>query len=143
LPTTSAANADLIISYNGLPKGAFSNVTGDYVVNSDRRLKKDITPQVAILNNVMQLQVFQYHYLDNRPTDRFSNGFMAQDVQKIFPDAVVENTFQNGEKRLGINYQYFTVLAIKGLQEQQQQIQLQEERIAKLEALVKIIAEKK
>ena len=64
---------------------------------------------------------------------------MAQDVQKIFPDAVVENELKNGEKRLGINYQYFTVLAIKGLQEQQQQIQSQEERIAKLEALVKTL----
>ncbi|HOZ80354.1 MAG TPA: tail fiber domain-containing protein, partial [Ferruginibacter sp.] len=84
-------------------------------------------------------QAYQYHYLDNHPTDRFSNGFMAQDVQKIFPDAVVENELKNGEKRLGINYQYFTVLAIKGLQEQQQQIQSQEERIAKLEALVKTL----
>ena len=68
---------------------------------------------------------------------------MAQDVQKIFADAVVENTMKDGEKRLGINYQYFTVLAIKGLQEQQQQIQSQEERIEKLEAMVKTLAEKK
>ncbi len=71
----------------------------------------------------MQLQAYQYHYLDNQPTDRFSNGFMAQDVQKIFPDAVVENEMKDGEKRLGINYQYFTVLAIKGLQEQQKEME--------------------
>lgn len=44
---------------------------------------------------------------------------------------------KDGQKRLGINYQYFTVLAIKGLQEQQQQIQTLEQRIAALEALVK------
>jgi len=60
----------------------------------------------------MQLQAYQYRYLDNKPTDNLSNGFMAQDVQKIFPDAVFETEIKNGEKRLGINYQYFTVLAI-------------------------------
>ncbi|HPH90868.1 MAG TPA: tail fiber domain-containing protein [Ferruginibacter sp.] len=133
----SVSNFNLF--YNGSLKGSFDNVTGAYTSNSDRRLKKDITPYLPVLNNVLQLQAYQYHYLDNHPTDRFSNGFMAQDVQKIFPDAVVENELKNGEKRLGINYQYFTVLAIKGLQEQQQQIQSQEERIAKLEALVKTL----
>ncbi|MCW3110094.1 MAG: hypothetical protein JWQ09_4600, partial [Segetibacter sp.] len=43
--------------------------------------------------------------------------------------------------RLGISYQYFTVLAVKGLQEQQKIIESQEERITKLEkALAVIIA---
>jgi MFS family permease len=87
--------------------------------------------------------IWAFWYLDNKPTDNFSNGFMAGDVQKIFPDAVFETDIKNGEKRLGINYQYFTTLAIKGLQEQQQQIQNQEQRIAKLEALVTAIGEKK
>jgi Chaperone of endosialidase len=149
--------------YNGALKGTFDHVTGAYTSSSDRRLKKDITQQQPVLNNVMQLQAYQYHYLDNQPTDRFSNGFMAQDVQKIFPDAVVENTMKNGETRLGINYQYFTVLAIKGLQEladqnaklaehvggqqkiietQTNNIQQQEERIAKLEAAIKTLRPK-
>ncbi len=146
--TEVASNFNLY--YNGAYKGTFDNVTGAYTAISDRRLKKDITPQLPVLNNVMQLQTYQYHYLDNKITDRFSNGFMAQDVQKIFPDAVIENVMKDGEKRLGINYQYFTVLAIKGLQEQQQQVKsqeekitMQEERIAKLEALVKAITDKK
>lgn len=139
--TTDAAS-NFVLYYNGVNKGIIDNVTGAYTANSDRRLKKDISLQQPVLNTVMQLQAYQYHYLDNKSTDRFSNGFMAQDVQKLFPDAVVENTMKDGEKRLGINYQFFTVLAIKGMQEQQQQIQLQEERIAKLEAMIKTLAEK-
>jgi|GEM_PF-2374495 len=139
---TIDAASNFNLYYNGSFKGAFDNVTGAYTAASDRRLKKDITTQLPVLNNLMQLQAYQYHYLDNQPTDRFSNGFMAQDVQKLFPDAVVENTMKDGQTRLGINYQYFTVLAIKGLQEQQQQLQLQEERIAKLEAIVKTLADK-
>jgi hypothetical protein len=134
---TVDAASDFSLYYNGSFKGSFDNVTGAYAATSDRRLKKDITQQQPVLNNVMQLQAYQYHYLDNKTTDRYSNGFMAQDVQKLFPDAVVENTTKDGEKRLGINYQYFTVLAIKGLQEQQQIINKQEERIAKLEAMMK------
>jgi trimeric autotransporter adhesin len=118
-----AGASNFALYYNGVYKGMFDNVNGAYTAASDRRLKKDITPQVPVLNNVMQLQAYQYHYLDNQSTDRFSNGFMAQDVQKIFPDAVVENEMKDGEKRLGINYQYFTVLAIKGLQEQQKDIE--------------------
>jgi len=146
---TGGASSDFRLYYNGALKGTFDNISGAYTANSDRRLKKDITQQQPVLNNVMQLQAYQYHYLDNQPTDRFSNGFMAQEVQKIFPDAVVENTMKDGEKRLGINYQYFTVLAIKGLQEQQKIIetqtnnmQQQEERIAKLEAAVKALMPK-
>jgi len=139
----SSAASDLSLYYNGSSKGVFSNVNGAYVASSDRRLKKDIVPQTTVLNNLMQLQAYQYHYLDNKPADNLSNGFMAQDVQKIFPDAVFETDIKNGETRLGINYQYFTVLAIKGLQEQQQQMQSHEERIVKLEALVKTLAEKK
>ncbi len=44
---------------------------------------------------------------------------------------------------LGIKYQYFTVAAIKGLQEQQVKIETLEERIAKLEAMVKRLAARK
>ena len=137
------AASDFWLYYNGIFKGGFDDVNGAYTQASDRRLKKDITAYQPVLNNVLQLQAYQYHYLDNQPTDRFSNGFMAQEVQKIFPDAVVENILKDGQTRLGINYQYFTVLAIKGLQEQQQQIRSQEERIAKLEAMVKTLADKK
>jgi hypothetical protein len=85
------------------------------------------------------------------------NGFMsesrANSLLKFIPDlfkskqidnltAVFETDIKNGEKRLGINYQYFTTLAIKGLQEQQQQIQSQEKRISALEAQVKLLLEK-
>jgi hypothetical protein len=139
----TGAPSDMQLYLNGTHKGTFSNVNGAYALASDSRVKKDITPQTPVISGLMQLQAYQYHYLDNKPTDNFSNGFMAQDVQKIFPDAVVENEMKNGEKRLGINYQYFTVLAVKGFQEQQKIIDSQEGRLKKLEAQVAILLEKK
>ncbi len=90
---------------------------------SDRGYKKDIVPQTEALQDILQLQPMRYHYTDNSPADKLSIGFIAQDVQKIFPDAVREMLQKDGTTGLGINYQYFTVLAIKGLQEQQQEIE--------------------
>jgi hypothetical protein len=168
---TNGPAANLSLWYNGAFKGSFDNVLGTYTAASDRRMKKDITVYRPVLNNLMQLLAYQYHYLDNKGTDPLSTGFMAQDVQKLFPEAVSEMDMKNGEKLLGINYQYFTVVAIKGLQEQQEMIEelekskeeqglkiarqeeknavqeesikKQEDRIAKLEALIKTISEKK
>jgi trimeric autotransporter adhesin len=117
------ASPDFNFLYNGGFKSYIQNASGNYIVASDRRLKKDIQPLTYSTSKILALQPYQYHYISNAANDPFSIGFMAQDVQKIFPDAVSEKLMKDGEKRLGINYQYFTVLAIKGLQEQQEQIE--------------------
>jgi Chaperone of endosialidase len=127
------ASNQLVLNYNGVTKGTFDNVGGGYTANSDRRLKKDIAPLPGATPKLMALTGYQYHYTDNHKTDPLSIGFMAQEVQQIFPDAVRPINMQDGTQRLGINYQYFTVLAIKSLQEQQQQIVLLEQRLKKLE----------
>ncbi|MBP6025654.1 tail fiber domain-containing protein [Ferruginibacter sp.] len=124
---------DYNFSYNGSLKGYIQNATGNYIVVSDKRFKKDVTDFSASLSNISQLKTYQYHYLDNNAADPFSVGFMAQDVQKLFPDAVSEKIMDDGKKRLGVNYQYFTVLAIKGLQEQQGNIESQNKKIEVLE----------
>jgi trimeric autotransporter adhesin len=124
---------DLSMFYNGIIRGTYNSATGAYVSVSDKRLKKNISLLPTVLNNIKKIEAFNYHYIDNKITDNLSNGFMAQDVQKIFPNAVFESDLKNGEKRLGINYQYFTVLAIKGIQEQQQQIELQDKKITDLQ----------
>ncbi len=127
----------LTLYYNGVAKGNFDAVTGNYVATSDKRFKKDINELAIISKNLLLLKTFQYHYSDNQSYDPLSIGFMAQDVQKIFPDAVHEIDMKDGTKRLGINYQYFTVLAVKGWQEQQARIETLEERVNKLEKIIK------
>lgn len=124
---------NLTLYYNGILKGTFDNANGGYIANSDRRLKKDISTLSTVNNLLMQLKAYQYHYLDNSNDDAFSYGFIAQEVEKLFPDAVRDLGMKDGTKKLGINYQYFIVLAIKGLQEQQQKIESLEQRIENLE----------
>ncbi len=129
----SNANSDLSLLYNGIIKGTYDNVSGNYIISSDKRLKKNISLLPSVIKDIKRIEAYNYYYLDNKISDNLSNGFMAQDVQKVFPNAVFENQLKNGEKRLGINYQYFTVLAIKGIQEQQQQIELQDKKITDLQ----------
>ncbi|MBK8785643.1 MAG: tail fiber domain-containing protein [Chitinophagaceae bacterium] len=129
----NSTSPDYNFSYNGSLRGYISNATGNYIVVSDRRFKKDVSSLPASLTNIHQLKTYQYHYAENSATDPFSIGFMAQEVQKLFPDAVSEKVMDDGKKRLGVNYQYFTVLAIKGLQEQQENIDTQNKKIEVLE----------
>jgi hypothetical protein len=144
------SNSNFELYYNNALRGSFATANGAYTQASDRRLKKDISRYEPVLNKVAQLEAFSYHYVDNDSNAPLSIGFMAQDVQKLFPEAVSEMDMKNGEKMLGINYQYFTVAAIKGLQEQQVKIETleaemaaQKEKMAQLEALIKTIMEKK
>jgi hypothetical protein len=115
-----AGTADLFLKYNGVSKGKFSNVNGAYTLVSDFRLKKDITPLDEVMPKLMRVKAYQYHYIDNNNNDPLSNGFIAQEVAEIFPSFVSKVDERNGEKMLGIDYNNFTVMAIKGIQEQQQ-----------------------
>lgn len=125
----STSGNGLVLDFNGFSRGVFATADGSYSNFSDRRLKKDITAYQPVLDKLMQIKPYNYHYIQGDSHAPFSSGFMAQDIQKIFPDAVSALEYKNGEVMLGINYQYFTVAAIKGIQEQQQKINEQEQKI--------------
>jgi trimeric autotransporter adhesin len=127
------ATPDFNFYFNGTLKSYIRNSDGAYIQVSDKNLKKDITALQSSLQKINTLVPYQYHYLDNSNSDNYSIGFIAQDVQKIYPDAVSEKVLKDGKTQLGANYQYFTVLAIKGLQEQQMNIETQNKKIEILE----------
>ncbi len=137
----SSGNGDLVL-YNsqlgpGVPAGTFSATTGIYLP-SDRRLKKDIAAiPLGILDKIMKLQPVSYHYNVEDESAKRSIGFLAQDVQALFPDLVGVSPVRNGQGGyLSLNYTGFGVLAIKAIQEQQQQIEtLKKENISLAERL--------
>ncbi len=61
--------------------------------------------------------------------DKKKIGFIAQEVEALFPELVKEN-----DGYLGLTYSGFGVLAIQAIKEQQAVIDSQEERINALEA---------
>ena len=99
---------------------------------SDARLKKDIQPLENVLDKVLQLRAMTYHYKTNNDSDPRLYGFVAQDVEKIFPEFV--STAENGFK--GVAYSNFSVVAIQAIQEQQMQIDEQKKDYEELKNMM-------
>jgi hypothetical protein len=106
----------------GFPAGTFT-AAGLYVP-SDRRLKTDIQAIGAgVLDKILQLKPVTYRYTAEKTDAQHSMGFLAQDVQALFPELVGQSSDQAGNKGyLSVNYGGFGVLTVKAIQEQQQEI---------------------
>ncbi len=131
----------LYLSFNGTNVGYWSDATGAYVATSDKRLKKDINVvSEPVLDRLLKLQVVDYRLLHADNNSQKTIGFIAQDVEPLFPSLV-----QHGENGyLGLNYDDFGVIAIKAIQEQQKIIDGQNEKIKQLEEKIeKLLNEKK
>jgi trimeric autotransporter adhesin len=138
----------LLYSYNGAFKSAIRSDDGSYYTISDRTTKKDITGMETVLSKVMQLKPSHY-VMKGATSSRI--GFVSQEVEPIFPELVTPleaEADSNGHRKptvLAINYSGFSVIAIKAIQEQQQQIdqlKLEIDRLKSLEQRI-IALEKK
>ncbi len=58
-------------------------------LGSDKRIKENIKPVDNALDKVRQLSGYSYNYIGNDPANR-NGGIMAQDLEKVLPDAVSE-----------------------------------------------------
>jgi Chaperone of endosialidase len=129
---------------NGVLKGHLSSGTGEYIKDSDKRLKSGIQPLINILPKVLLLQPKTYHYTDNEANAPLSYGLIAQEVEALFP-SMVSTKPDTGIK--AINYEQVGVVAIQAAREQQVQLDKQMERLVslqqRLEALEKNISERK
>lgn len=69
--------------------------TGFFGAASDERFKKDITKIDNALEKLLKLKTYKYHYTEPElGGDKiFYYGFMAQDVEILFPDLVQEKDF--------------------------------------------------
>ena len=111
------------------PDGSAHAVSHDAL--SDRRLKSDIVPiETSVLEQLEEIRPVRYHFRDTtgRPSGR-QLGLIAQDVRKEFPALVSKGA----DGMLSLAYPKFTAVLLKGLQEQQAQIERQEARIDSLE----------
>ena len=97
---------------------------------SDKKFKKEIQPLSATLGNIMMLEPVKYEMTTDK-SGKNHIGFLAQDIQKIYPEMVSE-TSVHGEKRLGVNYSLLGVVSVKAIQEQQVIIESQQQQIDQL-----------
>ena len=108
---------DLSFFYNGSPRSYIEGTDGSYKTYSDRTLKKDIRPIGSVLGKVTELRPSEYRFKDAPNQSPKSYGFIAQEVEALFPELVTE---KDGKKSL--NYSDFAVLAIQAIKEQQHQM---------------------
>jgi hypothetical protein len=105
--------------------------TGKYVESSDARLKKNIVPiDENVLERVLRLEAKRYHFKNGQVGDRKAIGFIAQEVQTLFPELV----HLAEDKTLGLAYAEFGILAIKAIQELNAKEMEQKQEIATLKA---------
>lgn len=127
--------------YDGALRGRFDSATGAYSQTSDGRLKTNIKASSAMLSKLMQLQPKRYNYKTNK--SKTYNGFIAQDLQEIFPDVVDEVKGKNGSvSTLVVDYSQLISVTVTAVQEQQLLISDQTQKIFDLEERLKILEAK-
>jgi hypothetical protein len=112
--------------------------TGTIGQSSDLRYKKDVAPLGLCLDKVKKLAPSTYLFDHEKfPQKGFSHnrqiGVIAQEVEPLFPELV--QTDEDGYK--SVDYTKLSVVLLKALQEQQQEIEKQSKEIAELKAAIK------
>lgn len=99
-------------------------VTGQIVHPSDARLKTNITKVENALSQLNQIEVVNYNYKDEfiqsqGLSSTNQTGLLAQNVLKVYPHLVKENTLtdEQGNVYAGVNYEQLVPHLIKAIQE--------------------------
>jgi hypothetical protein len=128
---TASSGGNLNLFFNNNFRGAFNAASGVYTT-SDRRLKTDIKPFRSALQGLMLLNPTDYVHVDNARTGKRTIGFIAQELNDVFPEVVSHEMAPDRNQEIYmVNYGLMSVITVKAIQEQQVQIQaLQKENAA-------------
>ncbi|MBC7413009.1 MAG: tail fiber domain-containing protein [Bacteroidia bacterium] len=103
-----------------------------YNTTSDIRLKENIKESHFTLADIKKIEVKEYNYKADE-TKQAQTGFIAQQLYTIYPEAVTKGGEDPKTHPWMIDYSKLTPLLIKGMQDQQQTIELLLKRIEALE----------
>ena len=130
---TGGGNSPLNLFRDGALMGQFSFPSGQYLALSDEKLKTNIRAMSSVLEKINQLKPSTYQF-KKAIGEQDYDGFIAQDVMKIFPSLV--SHFVNKESNTDVytmNYSGFGVIAIKGIQELMKQNEQKDSAIKDLQ----------
>lgn len=123
-PTTN------VLEVNG---NASKSSAGDWLANSDVRLKKNIFPIESALDKILQLKGITYEWNDDktgfeRPAG-FQYGFTAQNVQQVFPELVSTDV----QGYLQTAYGTYDPVMVEAIRELVSKIEVLEKKIKAME----------
>ena len=104
-------------------------VNGVVNTSSDARLKTDIMSLGGTLAKLLLIDGKSY---TTKKDGRQTIGVLAQDIQEVFPELVTTDD----NNMLAVNYQGLVPVLINALKEQDAKVKEQEERLARLEAMI-------
>jgi hypothetical protein len=149
IKTNSLADYELVVNGEAAKTGG-----GEWSNPSDIRLKDILGNYTRGLNDIIHLQPVKFKYKENNPrklpSDEEQIGFVAQEVQKVFPEAVNQST----DGYLDFNMHSVNVAlvnAVKELKEENDRLKSEivqmkteyETRLSKLETLMSVYADRK
>ena len=137
LPASSNTGAAFNFFYSGLNSNILS-LKGDgkatfygqvtaagILLTSDERLKKNITPIDNVMPRLEHIDAFTYQWKDSTKDQESQIGFLAQQVEKTFPQLV--KTDESGSK--AVAYMSMVPLLLQAIKEQQKKIEALEKKM--------------
>ncbi|MEP7169401.1 MAG: tail fiber domain-containing protein [Bacteroidota bacterium] len=119
-----------------------AQASGGTWVNSDRRIKHDIAPIDNVMENIMKLKPATYYFNRDQEQYKYLNlpkeqqfGLIAQELKEVFPNVVREytNYDEDGKARPetmhSVNYNALIPVLIKGIQEQENTIEMKNQEL--------------
>ena len=123
----SASNVFTIVNQSNV--GVFMNSDSNVLTStSDKNLKTNISNLENNSDNIMKLRPVEFNWNYEADNKKKHVGFIAQEVEEIFPELVEENVYPNGEVYKGVNTNKLIPYMID-------EIKLLEEKLEKLEKL--------
>jgi hypothetical protein len=120
---------DILISGNG----NIRNANNSYGTFSDVRLKENIVDTTPKLDDVLKLKVRNFNLIGEQENHK-QIGFIAQEMEEVFPKLVDESTGIDGLIVKGIKTSVLIPILVKAIQEQQAIITDLKARIESLES---------
>ena len=93
----------------------------------------------SALDKVLQLKPCFYNWKDENENSHRHVGFIAQDVEQLFPEFITLIDRDDGNKYMGLTMTDFVPLLTQSIKEQQTIILNQKERIETLESQVQTL----
>lgn len=90
---------------------------------SDKSLKKNIQSIDSGLKQVLALRPVSWHWKSPKPGKSTEHGFVAQEVEKVLPDLVYLDSWEDGTERKFLSTKEMVPYLVAAIQEQQQQIE--------------------
>lgn len=102
---------------------------------SDRRAKENIHTASGFMEKIRQLRVVSFDWKDGHYPGHISAGLIAQEVQEILPELVLEDS--NG--MLGISFDGLVPFLVDAVQEKDCEIRQLQERVSDLEKRIEAL----